>query len=544
MAQQAEFDAEVIIVGAGPAGTTLANLLGTYGVKTLVLEREPDIIDYPRAVGMDDEALRAFQTTGLADPLLKDMIQNTLLRYHHSNGKMFAEVGPKAKPFGWPRRNLFIQPLSEKVIRGGIGRFDHVQVLTGHEVANITQDETGVTVTVNTAQGAKTLRAPYAVGCDGGKSMVRKALDIKLLGDTHPWRWLVVDLKNDDRFEPYSAIYCDPKNPYIVIDLPYGHRRFEFRLRPEDTDEKMSDPAEIDRLLRKRLGPDEKPEIIRARIYTHHSRIAENFGKGRVFIAGDAAHLQPPFFGQGLNSGLRDVMNLSWKLAMVSQKKAGPELLATYEQERKHHADQMVKFATGIGKFYAPYSYFTENFRKIFFWGVHKLPALRDYVLQMKFKPMPFYEKGLVDPQNSGGKAKVGRMIVQPKVADANDRAILLDDAIGKGFAIVGINEDPAAHLSSEDRNFARSIGTIVQINRSRRGKAGWSADPDTLVLDDLDGVFRDMLLKSPNERFFILRPDRYVFAVCDRNELSASLGRLRQQLGQPQAYSYSIAAE
>jgi 3-(3-hydroxy-phenyl)propionate hydroxylase len=541
---QAQFDADVIIVGAGPAGTTLGNLLGTYGVKTLVLEREPDIIDYPRAVGMDDEALRAFQTTGLAEPLLKDMIQNTLLRYHHSNGKMFAEVGPKAKPFGWPRRNLFIQPLSEKVIRSGLQRFEHVQVLTGHEVTDIAQDSDGVTITVSTANGEKTLRAPYAVGCDGGKSMVRKALGIKLLGDTHPWRWLVVDLRNDDRFEPYSAIYCDPKNPYIVIDLPYGHRRFEFRLRPEDTDDKMSDPAEVDRLLRKRLGPDEKPEVIRARIYTHHSRIAENFCKGRVFIAGDAAHLQPPFFGQGLNSGLRDVMNLSWKLAMVSQHKAGPELLATYEQERKHHADQMVKFATGIGKFYAPYSYFTETFRKMFFWGVHKLPALRDYVLQMKFKPMPFYEKGLVDHQNSGGKARVGRMINQPKVADATDRAMLLDDAIGKGFAIIGINEDPAAQLSPEDRTFARSIGTIVQINRSRRGKAGWSADPDTLILDDLDGVFRDMLLKAPTQRFFILRPDRYVFAVCDRHELAASIGRLRTQLGQPRQHNFSVAAE
>ena len=121
--QQHGFDADVIIVGAGPAGTTLANLLGGYGVRTIVLEREAEIIDYPRAVGMDDEALRAFQTVGLAQPLLKDMIQNTLLRYHHSNGKMFAEVGPKAKPFGWPRRNLFIQPLSEKVIRGGITRF-------------------------------------------------------------------------------------------------------------------------------------------------------------------------------------------------------------------------------------------------------------------------------------------------------------------------------------------------------------------------------------------------------------------------------------
>src|SRR5690606_31959540 len=137
---QAQFDADVIIVGAGPAGTTLGHLLGTYGVNTLVLEREPDIIDYPRAVGMDDDELRAFQTTGLAEPLLKDMIQNTLLRYHHSNGKMFAEVGPKAKPFGWPRRNLFIQPLSEKVIRSGLQRFEHVQVLTGHEVTDIAQD--------------------------------------------------------------------------------------------------------------------------------------------------------------------------------------------------------------------------------------------------------------------------------------------------------------------------------------------------------------------------------------------------------------------
>ncbi|HWK66314.1 MAG TPA: bifunctional 3-(3-hydroxy-phenyl)propionate/3-hydroxycinnamic acid hydroxylase [Rhizobiaceae bacterium] len=544
MAQHNQFDADVIIVGAGPVGTTLANLLGTYGVRTLVLEREPDIIDYPRAVGMDDEALRAFQTTGLAEPLLKNMIQNTLLRYHHSNGKLFAEVGPKAKPFGWPRRNLFIQPLSEKVIRTGIQRFPHVTVLTGHEVESFTQDDTCVTLDMKTANGPKVMRARYVVGCDGGKSTVRKGLGIQLLGDTHPWRWLVVDLRNDDRFEPYSAIYCDPKNPFIVIDLPYGHRRFEFRLRPEDTDEKMSDPAEISRLLRKRLGPDEKPEIIRARIYTHHSRIAASFGEGRIFIAGDAAHLQPPFFGQGLNSGLRDVMNLSWKLAMTVKGKAEPKLLETYEQERKHHAEQMVKFATGIGKFYAPYSHFTEYFRKAFFWFVHRMPSLRDYVLQMKFKPMPFYEKGIVDHSNVGGKALVGRMIVQPKVADAEDRPMLLDDAIGKGFAIIGINEDPAAQLSPEDRAYISRIGSIVQINRSRRGKAGWEADPDTLVLDDLDGVFRDMLLKSPKQRFYILRPDRYVFAVCDRHELAGAVSRLRAQLGEPRQASFQMAAE
>src|SRR5690606_18957107 len=125
---------------------------------------------YPRAVGIDDEALRTFQTTDLAEALLKDMIQNTLLRYHHSNGKMFAEVGPKTKPFGWPRRNLFIQPLTERTVRNGLQRFPHVSLLAGHEVQNLKQDADGVTLTVKTAEGEKTLRARYVVGCDGGRS--------------------------------------------------------------------------------------------------------------------------------------------------------------------------------------------------------------------------------------------------------------------------------------------------------------------------------------------------------------------------------------
>jgi len=121
---------------------------------------------------------------------------------------------------------------------------------------------------------------------------------------------------------------------------------------------------------------------------------------------------------------------------------------------------------------------------------------------------------------------------------------MLLDDAIGKGFAVIGINEDPAAQLSAPDRAYLQSIGTIVQINRSRRGKVGWSAHPDTLVLDDLDGVFRDMLLKAPKQKFYILRPDRYVFAVCDRHELPGAVARLRAQLGEQRHVEYRMAAE
>ncbi|NQV81272.1 MAG: bifunctional 3-(3-hydroxy-phenyl)propionate/3-hydroxycinnamic acid hydroxylase [Alphaproteobacteria bacterium] len=528
-----QLDADVVIVGAGPCGTTIANLLGVYGVRTILLDREPEILDYPRAVGMDDEALRSFQTVDLAEPLLKNMVQNVPARYHHSSGRMFAQISPQGQPFGWPRRNIFLQPLAEKTIRDGLSRFPHVDFRQGVEATDCSHDDDGVTLNVIVGGQQQTLRARYLVGADGGRSTIRRLVGITLEGKTHEWRWLVIDVRNDDRFLPFSGIYCDPSRPHMVVDLPYGHRRYEFRLKREESDEEMSGMEAVSRLLAPHFPAGARPDIVRSRIYTHHSRIADRFAQGRVFIAGDAAHLQPPFFGQGMNSGLRDATNLAWKLHAVIAGKATRALLASYEQERRDHALAMVNFATWIGSFYAPKNKVTEFFRALFFRLVQSLPNLRDYVLQMKFKPLPRYTSGLVVHDGPITKASVvGRMFMQPRVETLDGRALRLDDAIGNWFAIIGINEDPNAHMDDATRRFWRDQGArVVMVNRSRRGPDLYSAHPDTLVLDDVAGAFRDWKLARPDEEIIVLRPDRYVAATSKAKDLGPVLDRLRQML-------------
>ncbi len=517
----------VLVVGAGPAGVTIANHLGMYGVDTLVLERSPEILDYPRAVGVDDESLRSWQAIGLTQELLGDMIQNAPARYHNSKGRCFAFVRPGEQPFGWPRRNMFMQPLTEVSLRKGLDRYPNVSMKLGWEVQQLRQDANGVEVTAKSAGGeTMTVQADYVVGADGGKSAVRELVGIELEGVTHASKWLVIDVQDDALYEPFSGVYCDPKRPHMVIDLPYGYRRFEFMLLPEDGEEEALKDENVMRLLRQHYKEGiPLPTIKRARIYLHHSRVANRFQEGRAFLVGDAAHLQPPFFGQGMNSGLRDVTNLAWKLAMVLDRKAAPHILETYNVERRGHALAMVNFATWIGSFYRPRNRFTEMLRDAFFDVVQSLPNVRDYILQLRFKPMPRYTEGLVYHPVAPGKASVvGRMFLQSFVETRGRQRLRLDDAIGNGFAVIGVNVDPALHMSAEDRAFWEALGArIVQVNKSRSG--GRFAPPTsegTLLLDDVDGKFRDWSLDRPQEQIIVLRPDRYVGAVCTRDGLGA----------------------
>jgi 3-(3-hydroxy-phenyl)propionate hydroxylase len=312
-------ETDVLIVGAGPCGITLANLLGTYGVRAMVLDRDTEILDYPRAVGIDDESLRTYQAVGLVHELLADILQNTPIRYYSSWGRCFAHVKPSAQPFGWPRRNLFLQPLYEAVLRRGVQRFGQIDVRYGHELRGLQQLSTGVSAEVQQADGGSlSVRARFLVGADGGRSTVRRLVGIELTGSTAPMRWLVVDVADDELDAPYSAVYCDPEQPVLMVPLPYRHRRFEFKLGPHDDEAEVTRPEHVLPLLAARYGSTPLPTIVRSRVYLHHSRIAARFQAGDVFLAGDAAHLQPPFFGQGMNSGIRDATNLAWKLAAVT----------------------------------------------------------------------------------------------------------------------------------------------------------------------------------------------------------------------------------
>jgi 3-(3-hydroxy-phenyl)propionate hydroxylase len=389
-----------------------------------------------------------------------------------------------------------------------------------------------VTLRIESGGAESALRARYAVGADGGRSFVRGAIGVELLGDTAPVKWLVVDVEKDTWDAPYSAVYTSPDRPSMTIPLPFGYRRFEFQIREHEDPGTVTAPDNVNRLLQRFYRGSPVPPIVRSDVYWHHSRTAASFGVGRVFLAGDAAHLQPPFFGQGMNSGIRDVTNLAWKLAAVVSGRAAPRILDSYDRERRASASVMVKFATQMGRMYKPRSLATERVRNTAFRAAQKIPGARDYILQMKYKPAPRYTDGLVvGAADLDRKSLVGRAFPQPSVYDAGGRWVRLDDLLGARIAVIGLVPDAAASISARtsDRLCAQG-GVVIQARPARvyQRESGRTVDPTVRAVEavDADGALRDLLLARPADEVYLVRPDRYVAAACRAADLDAVLGR------------------
>jgi len=505
----------VIIVGAGPSGVTLANLLGVYGIDTVLIERSKGILPYPRAVGMDDEALRIFQTAGMADAIVDDVIQNVSMRMFDAKGTCFADIRPSTREFGWWRRNIFMQQLAERTLRRGLERFPHVQLRLGEEVIGAEQDAHGVTLQIRREDGELyVLQADYCVAADGGRSPMREILGIPLVGKTLPRKWVVVDVKNAPVDAPYTALNCDPRRPNVCIYLPYNYRRWEFMLFPGEDPDVMVQPDSLRRLIAPYVLDPDAIEIVNARSYVHHSRVADRLVTGRIALIGDAAHLSQPWIGQGLNAGLRDAGNLAWKLAGIVRGELQPDVLQTYDSERHGHAKAMIDLADTFGAMLMPTSRVKAKLRDLFFSMVRFLPGVKDYVLQMRFKPMPIYEKGVVLPAE--GQPMIGRMFIQPDVEDAAGRRQKLDDVLGPWFAIMGWQVDPQEMLSQTDRDFWRALGArFIHITRSRSGQSGEARINSTYgsdCVEDVDNHLANWFEAHPGA-IVVLRPDRYIAA-------------------------------
>lgn len=528
-------EAEIVIIGGGPVGIIIANLLGIYGITTLVVERSAAILDYPRAVGIDDEALRVLHGVGLAEEILRDTISNVPMRMYTAQRRCFADILPTTREFGWYRRNIFSQPLAEQVLRQGLQRFKHVQLAVSTEVTGLEQDDSSVMLTVKDAAGiSRAIRCSHVIGADGGRSTVREAfLKIPFDGNTHARKWVVIECDNDPLDAPYTALHCDPARPYVTLRLPYGLRRWEFILFEGEDDEQMLRPEKVHELLRPHVADPAALNIIRARVYTHHSRVARNFSVGRVFLAGDAAHLSPPWIGQGLNAGIRDAANLAWKLAGVVRGQLKPAVLDSYQVERHGHAKAMIDLADQVGAIFALRNRALAWLRDRLLLGMHFLPAIRDYVLQMRFKPMPRYgEGGIVIRANGSAQtsAVLGRMMIQPQVELPDGAQVRFDDACGPWFALVGWQVDPQAHLSAGQREQWQALGArFVMVVRARSGAAPGQAvrcDSGTVVVQDLENLLSVWFERSKCN-VLVLRPDRYVAGLCeaaDSGNVSRSL--------------------
>ena len=498
---------DVAVVGAGPTGLMMANLLGRHGLRVGVFEAGAELIDYPRGVGMDDETLRTFQAAGLIEAVLPHTVPHQLLAFVDHKQRDLARIAPPAAEFGWPRRNGFIQPLADRVLLEGLSRFDTVTVHWSSPVTGLVQDGDGVDLTV----AGRTVRASYVVGADGGRSSTRKALGLGFEGSTASADWFVVDIRNDPLGRPGAYVCADPRRPYVSISIPHGIRRFEFMLRPGETEA----TAMTDEFVRGLLAPlvPAPVDIIRRRVYTHHSRMAQRFRSGRVFLIGDAAHVMPVWQGQGYNSGIRDALNLSWKLAMMVRGHAGDALLDTYESERRDHVRAMIQLSTWVGRMVSVTNRAGAALRNGFFRALNAVPRAKRYIVTMRFKPMPTMTTGALTRVGSRSEpTPVGRLFIQPMVSTRQAASVRLDDALGPWFALIVWNNDPNAVLDEDARRRLARAGVRLVAARPAV-QLRWdesTVDPDVLVVGDLDGALKNWF-DAHAESVVLLRPDRIV---------------------------------
>ncbi|NBA96073.1 bifunctional 3-(3-hydroxy-phenyl)propionate/3-hydroxycinnamic acid hydroxylase [Pseudomonas sp. R5(2019)] len=509
--------ADIAIVGAGPVGLMIANYLGQCGVSVVIIEKLDRLIDYPRAIGLDDESLRTFQAVGLAERVLPHTTPWHAMRFLTPKGRCFADIQPKTDEFGWSRRNAFIQPLADRVLFEGLQRFDNVRVLFSRELCAFQQDEQGVVLDLQDADGrSEQLQARYLIGCDGGNSLVRRNLNIAFEGKTAPNQWIVVDIANDPLGTPNVYLCCDPVRPYVSAALPHGVRRFEFMVMPGETEAELSQPANMRRLLSKVLPDPDRVELIRSRVYTHNARLAGKFRVERVLLAGDAAHIMPVWQGQGYNSGMRDACNLAWKLALVVKGLASDALLDSYEQERRDHAKAMIDLSVLAGHVLAPPKRWLGTVRDGVSWLLNYVPPVKRYFLEMRFKPMPQYHAGVLVAASSEVKdSPVGRMFIQPKVLTDTGAEVLLDEVIGSRFAIIAWGSDPTWGLSPEQVAFWRNLGTcFIQVLPSVQLKAARAVSEDVIRIGDSTGRLKEWFGRYPAS-IALVRPDRFLAGLA-----------------------------
>ncbi|CAN5550443.1 bifunctional 3-(3-hydroxy-phenyl)propionate/3-hydroxycinnamic acid hydroxylase [soil metagenome] len=539
--ETATLAADVLIVGAGPVGLLLANLLGMHGVDALVIERNDGTVREPRAVTLDDESLRTLQSAGLSDAVVQDVVLGYGVQYFSWRGKPFASIQPTRQEFGYPKRNAFNQPRLERTLADGLQRFPQVRVRFGHELESFEQDGDGVRCDARTADGLVRIDARWVVGCDGGRSSVRALCGIALEGATYAERWLIVDLAERTLPLRHTQTFCDPLRPAIRLPGPHGTLRYEFMLHAGEDDAFALHEPRLREWIAQRHPEDAVLPLVRKAVYVFHARVAERWRHGRVLLAGDAAHLTPPFAGQGLNSGLRDAANLGWKLAAVTRWGLGSDaaLMDSYEAERRPHAQALIRMALRIGAFMQPKSRASAAVMQALLRTACLLPPVRDHVLQLRFKPKARLRAGWFERPSNG--AHLPEMLPQPRVDRPDRSRCRLDELLGSGFAVIGW-DSPAfrmrAHALAPPGVPVRVVAltpTHDDFLPARQAEHTDLADLDSGVQqarDDSGAV--DAFLHALHADALVLRPDRYWCRVVPAGTWAPAPAALPRTLPEP----------
>jgi 3-(3-hydroxy-phenyl)propionate hydroxylase len=495
---------DLIIIGLGPVGCTAAILMAEAGLSIAVVERDNEVYKLPRAVKLDGEIIRAFQAVGrgnAVEQLMQKFRPGDRAGFANSKREwLFGHTMHPSGPDGWQPINMFDQPEFEGYLRHEALSHPNVTSFIGYEATMIKNLPEDVAVHISADASASTLkiRGKYVLGTDGAASFVRKSLASGWHDLGYDCDWLVIDitLKSGHTLNNDTLQVCSPDRiaTYVCTKDPY--RRWEFKLLANETAEEMLAPERIMSLIDD-WTPRGTYEIRRAAVYQFHAATADKWRKGRIFIGGDAAHQTPPFIGQGMNSGMRDVINFAWKLPLVLRGECSPALMDTYEAERNAHAHDLVEWAVSVGRL-MDHMAEVERAQQD---GKPKpdAPAALQSAGYGQGRSLPPIRGGIVMLDQVNDTGSTGYHFSQPEVKHLAASSQKMDALLGKGFALIVRSKDAMNFSMQTRRTLDKLHMTIVCLEE----------------LSIVSGYF-DPLFKLSEAA--IVRPDRLVFGHTDEN--------------------------
>jgi 2-polyprenyl-6-methoxyphenol hydroxylase-like FAD-dependent oxidoreductase len=506
--------ADVAIVGYGPVGQALAIALSQHGHEVVVVERNDALFPLPRAVGFDHETARILQSLGIVDEMRRFMAVAERYEWRTADGRVLKAFSglDRIGVSGWPEKLTFCQPELERVLDRRLRSCGTaVEILQGWEVVGAEDCGDHVRLTAQTATAASSqslapaapreIRARFAVGCDGAGSFIRRAIGAHLEEIGFSADWLVIDILPRDPadWSPDLVQICDPARPTTLVASGPGRRRLEFMLLPGETKSDVNRPEVVWKLLQARGWTPDNAVIERHAVYTFGAGIANRWREGSMLLAGDAAHLTPPFAGQGLCAGLRDVASLAWRLHEVLIGHAQECLLDTYAAERLPHVRVFTEFSVMLGGVICVLDPSAAAGRDAYMLGPGA--AAED-----RYPDPPLANSSLLRL----GDPHAGRLSLQARVA-VNGSVGRFDDVLGGGFLLLGLDHDPAAALTAEQRAFVSRL-------KVRSIAIGL---PDGV--EDIDGAYRAWFGEL-GSRAVLVRPDFYMFGAGEASALVAAL--------------------
>ncbi|MEV0293337.1 bifunctional 3-(3-hydroxy-phenyl)propionate/3-hydroxycinnamic acid hydroxylase [Nocardia sp. NPDC050710] len=460
----------VVIVGAGPTGLTAATLLAQYGIESLVLERWEGVYPQPRGVHLDGEIRRILARLGVDDDFAAISRPALGLRLVDRTMRVLAQFDrdPAGGRSGYPEANLFDQPELEAVLLANVARHPRVTIRGDAEVTAVTaeSDRVRVDYTDRTSGEAQSVRARYVLGCDGANSLVRASIGATMRDLRFEQTWLVVDLATDAELGEWEGVHqvCDPARAATYMRIGATRYRWEFRLRAGETAADYQDIAALRPLISPWTKdiPVEEFEVVRIAEYTSLARIADRWRADRIFLLGDAAHLTPPFIGQGMGAGLRDAANLAWKLAGVLAGVLPVSVLATYEIERKPHARHLIRLARFTGTAMTDGGEFGNLLRRLIAPRLHRIPGFDQLVTGGE---TPRLHRSALIARRRLGPGLAGTLIPNPRL-DGGHRF----DAVAAGRYAIVTTIEPTTTQRAE----IEQLGGIVVVARPASELGRW----------------------------------------------------------------------